>query len=334
MNLLKNFSQISDLGLIHATSGPSYLQANEFFSAPSSFLLKGDFVFSENCGNIRFKGDVLAVPALDNILHPSHSESFKKALLVSEGYPIISLDVEDPVLLTASWSTNNCYHFFVDVVGKLALLERYYDLRKFNFLIPSWGRYYSDFFAFLGLKVIPYDRNFFYDVRNLLVPSLPGISNRINCDTLAFLRKSTRDLVCDTGINYFIRRKTRGVENELELLDLIRARVDLCPVFLEDFSLIDQVKMIGGSNLVIGPHGAGFAFTAFKKFGHVVEIFSEKFTNPPYRHMHAQSGIPYSAYFSDPLTGFKFGANHFDDFYVDPYLFTKFFDSKVLGCLR
>ena len=327
---IKSMDEIARNNILYATSAPSYIQKNNFFHSPNSFLLKGDFVFFESSGCLFHHNKPIINHTLDNILHPMHKVSYDKMVKSSFDASYIELNIHNPVLLTSSWSTNNCYHFFVDVIGKLALMRKFHNLSNFIFLIPSWGKFYKEFFDFMGLNYFEYDKKINYSVKNLLVPSLPGISNRINLDTLTFLREVTRDLIY-TKKSYFINRKTRGILNQEELIGLISNFTDLESVFLEDFPLIEQIRMMVNSDLVIGAHGAGFAFSAFKKGGSIAEIFSDKFTNPPYKHMHQQSGLRYRAYFTNPSTGFRFGENHFDNFQVDLSRFKNFLSLELFS---
>jgi hypothetical protein len=84
---------------------------------------------------------------------------------------------------------------------------------------------------------------------------------------------------------YVSRRfaKRRPLENEAELEEALRTRVDARIVHLEQLSLAEQAKALQRAAVIVGPHGAGLTNMLFARPGrHVIELLPEGYSVPTY----------------------------------------------------
>ena len=91
-----------------------------------------------------------------------------------------------------------------------------------------------------------------------------------------------------SGKKVYIARKSnrpRYIVNQEELINALPP--DFQAVYLEDYSVKEQIELVSEANVVIGPHGAGLAYTVFCQPGAlVIEILGEPLGNyKHYRHL-------------------------------------------------
>lgn len=81
---------------------------------------------------------------------------------------------------------------------------------------------------------------------------------------------------------YVSRKMGRKMANEGELLNGLRQR-GFEIVALEDFSLIDQIRLFQETRIIVGPHGAGHSNIMWSAPGtHLLEVFHPSWMHPCY----------------------------------------------------
>ncbi len=186
------------------------------------------------------------------------------------------------------------FHWMFDVLPRLVMLENN------NYNIDNYLFYQLDKpFQFetlniLGIdtrKIIQATKKSNFLVKNLIAPSLPGVSGIITMDSYKILREKMIPKNINRDNKYqkiYISRakaKLRKILNEDELINFLK-KFNFVSVNLEDYSLIDGIKIINSAQIIIAPHGAGLANMVFcNPKTKIVEIFSENYINTCYRKM-------------------------------------------------
>ena len=86
----------------------------------------------------------------------------------------------------------------------------------------------------------------------------------------------------------------RYVNNDLELLDILRSRFPKVRSHKGTDSLKEQLQLFYESDLIIGPHGAGFSNLIFSRIGTtVIEFMPRTYTNPCFEDIAGSLGLEY-----------------------------------------
>lgn len=81
--------------------------------------------------------------------------------------------------------------------------------------------------------------------------------------------------------------------NEGELIDGLRMR-DFEIVFLEEFSLIEQIRLFQEAHIIVGPHGAGHSNIMWSAPGtHLLKVFHPSWMHPCYALLSGMKKIHY-----------------------------------------
>lgn len=329
--MIDNLGCLDAAGVLVGTSYPTYRERIAGLPMPKTYVLRGAFSFFSSSACVTLDDKLVAPPNFDNLHAPAHSSSLEALIQRSQTVPEVRLPNQKLCLLTASWSELNIYHCYIDTIGKLSVLSQFCDIKSFTYLIPSTSSITAQVFNILDLPVIGYDsRQTKYTANDLTVVSLPGVTSKPSAGLMSYL-SHLMDAIPPSPFkrNVYVKRLKRGIENEAPLLNLIEKYLDFEVVLLEEMPLRDQVSIIRDSGIVFGPHGAGFAHTAFKKSGTLFEIFGPDYANPPYKNMHSQSCVNYLAYFPSDNLPEKYGKivhqNMLPNFTVDIDRFERFF---------
>lgn len=222
------------------------------------------------------------------------------------------------------------YHWLLDVLPRLAVLERFEELRDVPLIVPpgmSAGQRES--LRLLGIapeRLVEFDGGR-WTVERLYFPSpLAGTGNP-SPHAVGWLRERFSSAL---GLHdgrpwrrlYVSRRDapSRRVVNEEEIAPLLSSRGFelVCPGSL---SFAEQARLFSEAAVVVGPHGAGLTNLVFTRPGAtVVEVFPEHYANGCYWALANVCGHRY---------GFMVGAQRDDDVRVDPDKLSRLLD--VMG---
>jgi hypothetical protein len=185
--------------------------------------------------------------------------------------------------LCGEWSDNIC-HWFLEYVPKAIALEA--TGYRGVYLVPCNSLVFPDSLNLLGIEASRI-KEFVYDyveAGELFVTErftahqlgqFPYLILKIN-DVLrgrvSFLGGSKR--------LYIGRRGTRRVSNETDVLLALR-EYEFQLVYLEDYTIGEQIGLAAGAECIAGPHGAGMTAALFMRPGTtMIEFFSPIYINP------------------------------------------------------
>ena len=190
-------------------------------------------------------------------------------------------------LLSGSW-TNNFFHWIIEYLPKVIILER----NNFNgiYLVDNYSGFIKESLDLLGISESRIqkieDKSYFAEKiwftekygGEYKLKFFPNLINKIRNKFLSkvkFNDEKRKILILRKKVN-----RGTNIVNEKELVDLV-SKYGFEPVYMEDFSLREQIEIMANSEAVIGPHGAGFVHTLFmKEKSLVLELFSPNYIPP------------------------------------------------------
>ena len=234
-------------------------------------------------------------------IHEPHHHPIFRRLMLPAPEPI-----EGSVAVLATRGDENYYHFMLDALPRLALLEETRPLDRVDRFVVRHGRPFHR--QLLRMCGVPSDRivdpSTHPHVRadHLVVPSIPALHSQTPGWVVDFLRRRlmpSEPTVGDGPPRFYIsrgsERRTRAVENEAAVIEMLRER-GIVPVTLDGMTIPDQVELFRGAELIVSPHGAGLTNVVFcGPETKVVEIFSPHYVNTCFWKLSTQvDGLDYA----------------------------------------
>jgi capsular polysaccharide biosynthesis protein len=222
-------------------------------------------------------------------------------------FPDPPLEVSGRLGALATRGDQNYYHFLVDAICRLGVMEQCPEIEPPDrWYVPSGAAWQREILTMFGVPadaIIDADEHPHVRAEMLVVPGLPTVEVVNPPWTSDFLR--TRMLphaaadAPEPGPIYLSRgasANNRMVENEQQVLDevlLPRGFKVLDPAGL---TVADQIAQVGAATAIVTPHSAGMTNVLFASPGcRVVEMFpSSEILQPCYWRMaHAAPGVEY-----------------------------------------
>lgn len=223
--------------------------------------------------------------------------------------------IEGTVAALAGLSGHNYYHWMVDVLPRLALLQQagWQGAKIDRFWVNYNGSsFQQETLKALGIpleKVISCDQQPHLEATQLLVPSFAGHLGWLEPWALDFLRENFLPLAEPaTGKPYpdriYISRNRanhRRVLNEDALVAYLES-IGFVTVELEEMPLVEQVALFAQAQVIVAPHGGGLTNLVFcQPETTVIELFTPHYIRHYYWVISQMLGL--SHYF---LTGEAF----------------------------
>lgn len=204
---------------------------------------------------------------------------------------------ENAIALMPLW--RNYFHWTIECLPRLFWLERYTEKtgsRPLILLPEDTSTWMLESLSMLGFRKGHYALIDVPNVSvdNLLVTSYP----RAYPEYQSWLRRRALESISPNGSNsrIYISRKNatkRQVSNEKQVVDALESR-GVQSYQLEELSVREQVQLFAEAELVIGPHGAGFANVVYSENPALIELFGSKRLNT-YHQLSALLDYEYSA---------------------------------------
>jgi capsular polysaccharide biosynthesis protein len=221
-----------------------------------------------------------------SIRSPHHHPIFRRLRLPKP------LMYDGTVAVLCARGDNNFYHFMLDVLPRLAMIERTRDLSTVDLFAVHRSLPFQR--ELLDMVHLPPERTLDASVHRhlgaelLVAPSLPALNNQTPRWVCNYLRSKLINVVHDAPmrqgptrvyISRGLRRHSRKVTNEADVVDLL-ARWEVEAIRLEEMTIAEQIALFRCAELVIAPHGAGLANLVFCGAGtKVIEIFDPGYVN-------------------------------------------------------
>jgi Capsular polysaccharide biosynthesis protein len=192
----------------------------------------------------------------------------------------------DACLLASPWSSSFYYHWLIDALPRLEIIEKFSQLESVPLVVCKELRsFHRDTLRLAGVNEHRLHRfnERFSRFDRLYFPDVPSPTGNISPHAVEWLR--SRFLKSEPGSGdrlIYISRKDamkRKLLNEDEIIGFLQQKgfEIVCPGTLP-FS--EQVEMFRRARVVIGPHGAGFTNMAFApRDATMIEFFGDNYIN-------------------------------------------------------
>jgi capsular polysaccharide biosynthesis protein len=212
--------------------------------------------------------------------------------------------IPDTVAALATPGAEGYYHWLTDALPRLEILRKVFksEIAAIDKYIVNTG--ISIIAESLELLDIPREKLIFIDptkhfqVKNLVVPSLPGFTGTPPPWIYTFLRESFlkhKANIPPISRLYVSRSKARyrKVTNEEDVLACL-VGIGFIPVWLEEHDFATQIALFANAEFIVAPHGAGLTNLVWCQPGaKVLEIFSPNYVNICYWTMANHVGVEY-----------------------------------------
>jgi Glycosyltransferase 61 len=221
----------------------------------------------------------------------------------------------DEAVLVAMPFHHNFYHWMIDILPRLTLVDRAPHLQHLPLIVPKS----APGFVAESLKLAGYQsKTVFLDdgvyrFKTLHMLSLLSPMLEVSADAVSWLNTTFSKSSSQTTPKriYVSRRdaKIRFVSNEAELAEQLAAS-GFETVLMSDYSLADQINLFRNADYIIGPHGAGFVHLAFSKPGTTfIEFFSRAHHSPSYNRLSSIRRLKYGFLVGEPTAMGGFSVN-------------------------
>ncbi len=216
-------------------------------------------------------------------------------------------------------ASNNYYHWLVDVLPTIRELSHSPKPIDYYFTYND-TKFHRQSLLQLGIRpeqIIPATRYAHIEADELLFP----MSERSPCfagqhDYLRDRYANENDAIAapfgSGGRHVYISRarcRWRQVVNECELLEQLKP-LGFSAHTLEELSFREQVSLFQQADVIVGPHGAGFANMIFSKPGtKMIELATAFRAHPCFYHLAMSCGHDYRALFCEPVNGRRSESN-------------------------
>lgn len=241
----------------------------------------------------RVVGDYGAIIAPENAFLFDLSPYF--AVRRPEGHPIFRrirlprLEIyDDMIAVLACRGVDNYYHFLIDVLPRLALIEQVIPLDEIDyFVVKADLPFQQQLLAHMGIaeRVLDSRSSPHIQARQLIVPSLPAQYRQTPPWISQFLKERLMsDQRIGTRRRLYVSRgtaeRTRRIVNEEEVVGMLAA-LDVETMRPEKLGVKEQIRMFSEAELIISPHGAAMANLMFCEPGTtVIEMLAPNNVNP------------------------------------------------------
>ncbi len=194
--------------------------------------------------------------------------------------------VEGKVAVITQEGHSNYYHWMVEVLPKLAILEES-NISYDRLYVSSYLPFMQQTLSLLGVdseKILIAGRDTYIEAEELIVPSAPALS----CYTPKWIVKYLRDKLlpqAERNIStqlfskkVFVSRKKasyRRILNEDDVFAMLEP-LGFVRYNLEDLTVLEQVHLFHHAEMIVAPHGAGLVNLVFAQPNAlVIELFQE-----------------------------------------------------------
>jgi hypothetical protein len=202
------------------------------------------------------------------------------------------LEVAGSLGVLATRGDHSYYHFLLDVLPRLAILDTPGVPTPERWYVPLQRGFQREILELAGFppKADVFDSDLVTHVRAeaLLVPGLPDAELRTPPWTVPYIRERLRppNLERVPGRRIYVtrgsERHNRTVTNEEDVVELLAGR-GFTVVDPGTMPVTEQIRTFGGAEWIVAPHGAALANLAFASPGaSVVELFAPDFVQGCY----------------------------------------------------
>lgn len=256
-------------------------------------------IFTDSVHDLAFiiNNKILKEPSfqLRNLIN----SNIKNNIVLSSGTPRFLKKIKGPILclLTGGAGNNNYWHWMYDVLPRIALIEKKYNLKFFRkILIPNdIYSFQKETLKLLKLeKKILSSKKFKHIKTNCVIstnhPWQHSLSAHKDIGNVPkwisiwlkkkfLIHKSNKKfyekIYIDRSDSKFHKIKQRQIINEKEIINFLTKK-NFKIIKLTSFSFIEQMSIFNSAKIIVGNHGAGFTNLIFcKKKTKIIEFIDK-----------------------------------------------------------
>lgn len=184
--------------------------------------------------------------------------------------------------LCGEWA-ENIWHWFLEYVPKAVAIEA--EGFKGDYLVPFSSSVYRKSLELLGVesqRIREYVHSCIEVSELYIAEPVKGHHLDKFPWVISEMNRRLRGAVTPKDLKrlYIARRGNRKVTNEESVLSAL-AKYGFQRIYMEDYSIVDQIALAAGAECIAGPHGAGMTAALFlKPGGTMIEFFSPVYINP------------------------------------------------------
>ncbi len=227
--------------------------------------------------------------------------------------------IDQSVASITTLSAECYYHWMIDVLPKLAVLEKNGIKPDYYYLDYQGLPFQKESLEILGIdlkNVLIASDNTHFQCQNLIAPSLvgnPACAPKWACTY--FKERFVKEVPLHPTQRIYISRKkatARRIINEEALIAFLD-KYQFQTVYLEDLSLLKQAELFADAEVIVGIHGSGLANMIFcNSNNHIVELIPPQYINPCFYGLAHNLGVPHH-----PILGAKDSRCYGQDFLMD-----------------
>ena len=265
-------------------------------------------------------------------------KNINKNIVLRIGTPRVKKKLNGTVasLLTGGGGNNNYFHWLFDVLPKIGMLEKCYNLNKINyFLCPNLNAWQLRTLNLLGInknKCLSSVEFRHIQANNIITTSHPWLNSKnIIHDIenlplwiskwlrIKYLKKKSnknfpKKIYIDRSDSVSNLKNYRGIVNENEVIHFLKNK-GFKIVRLTDLSFAEEIKLFNNADIVVGLQGAGLTNLIWSgKQTKIIELRS-RFTNKLYENLALQNNIKFNKIKADPEA--KIIADHYGLIRID-----------------
>jgi capsular polysaccharide biosynthesis protein len=194
------------------------------------------------------------------------------------------------VVLATRGGSGNYYHFLLDVLPRMGVLDETMPGLKIDALYAPQAAYQRTFMELAGLgghPVVAAGPDVAVRAKRLVVPSIPNHDEMAQASTVSWLRsRLPAQPSPDSPKRIYVTRgqvpNTRRIVHEDAMMALLEPRgfVKVSPA---EYSPQGQIDLFAGAEVVVAAHGAALANLLFVSPGaRVLEMFAPSYVNSCY----------------------------------------------------
>jgi hypothetical protein len=263
-------------------------------TVPAGVMTVHDVDVSMPTGMHRWRGRIFreGLVSPDVLRNPKYLMAFTTMAVMGT-----AVHLDEGVLLALPWN-HNFYHWLVELLPRLALVDQLPELHESPLLVPATAPRFVD----ESLRLSGYEHRVtrlddgVYRARTLHIPT--PLSDTADVSPLALEWLDTHfPIAAPTGRRIYISRgdaPVRYVAGEADVVDMLEREHGFETVVMSRLPLEEQIRTFREASVIVGAHGAAFAHLAFAPRGAaILELFQDGHFNQCYGRMAELRGLRY-----------------------------------------
>ena len=278
------------------------------------FEMSNGRVFTDNIENVSIISNNKLLDKFSYQQIKGNLVSSKRNQVISTGTPKLIIKIKKNIAILAQGASgyNNYAHFLFDIIPKIKLISLAIDLKKIDyFYFSKLNKYQKDIFKIIGVdkkKII--DSNKY---RHLQCKKIYGVSHPYySKGTFSYAQS-----LMPAWIVYYLKKKFLKYKKSTNtfkkiFIDRSDSKLRHCKLInnneikyflkskgfkilkLSNLNFRNQVNIFNNAEIIVGPHGAGFANLVFcKKKTKVIELKPKNHPNRVYKRISSINKLDY-----------------------------------------